>query len=297
MSPLDVYITGSSGFIANNLMKSLSKYKHLNITGISFGDNKRVNNILYTDYKNLNWIRDQIDLNKDIIVIHTAAYIPQNNTELLDKEILNINSVINNFIVNVFQGLNVKKFIYFSSIAVYGYGYKNLIDVRESEDLLIKNYYAEAKLSGEKMIKDRFGDVSIILRLSSPYGLNKKNRNILENIFLKVINGEKVYIYGEGKRSQDYIYIKDICDVIYKIIKLNIKSNIYNLASGHSFPLINITNKLINNLNSSSKIENLDLPETYSVSINNNKLKTVLDQRFYLPWEGLLEMKKLLLRS
>lgn len=293
MNKLDLYITGASGFIGNCLIKHFKKYDNINVIGISFlKKNLKTKEIIYTDYKDIRWLRANI-LNENSIVIHTAAYIPKVSKDFFQRLTLDKNTQINKFICEAFLN-KVSKIIYFSSISVYGYGYKNLINVIEDSPLLIKDYYAQSKIEGEKYFLERYNKSVYILRLSSPYGKYEGRKNILESMINKAINGESIHIYGEGNRTQDFIHIDDICNVIYKLINNNISTGIYNLASGYPCTMAHLAEVIINSTNSKSKIQYVDKEERDFVEINNDKLKTETAIKFISLEIGIKRMVNIL---
>jgi len=285
----NVFVTGASGFIGSNLIKYLKYNTNINVKGISLGCNMEINRILYTDYNDVKWLKKKIENMNNVIVIHTAAHIPKSNKEYMSSKTLDINKKINDFITEVFNEIPVEKFIYFSSISVYGYGYKDLIGVTEDSELLIENSYAESKLYGEEKTLNNFNNC-YILRLSAPYGHNKKRKSVLENMIEQALRDEEIAIYGEGNRTQDYIYIYDIWRVIYKLIHENIKVGVYNLASGHSCKMIDLAKTILNVLNSRSQIKFINKRESSSVSIRNDKLAKFLNMQFINIEEGLKRM-------
>lgn len=274
----NVYITGATGFIGNSLLKALSKKKQYNVKGICLGTNQTKDDIIYTDYKDTHWLQNCITTDNNII-IHCAAYIPTRYDNFFDKETLRINNRINHFLCDVFSGMDVSQLFYFSSIAVYGYGYKDLNNVSENDPLFIIDYYAESKQAGEKQIANSFNN-SYILRLSSPYGENKKRKSILEKTIDSAIKGENINIFGEGRRTQDFIYINDICEVIDRLISQKNEYGIYNLASGHACSMIDLANTAIKVFKSSSQIIRIEKEENNFVSVNNNKLKSLTSVEF-----------------
>lgn len=278
-----IYVTGAGGFIGSNLIKFLNEnIKDKKIIGIHHSlENSITENKIYSDYKNIKWLMDNINISNSILV-HTAAYIPGNRDDFQKKETLDKNMEIDLFIKSCFE--NAKKIIYFSSIAVYGYGYKELEMVKETEQIILKDYYAKAKYEGELIFKNISS--SCILRMSSPYGNYKKNKNILEKIIENSYKGKKIAIYGEGRRTQDYIYIDDILDIIYKIIKENI-CGIYNLASGTPTSIMEILKCLESVLNKKIEIEVLEIKEENFVSIDNRELSRKLGHEYISIYDGI----------
>lgn len=270
MKKKNVYVTGANGFIGKSLINYLNETNEYNVVGISHSENNNVlNNVIYSDYKDMQWLKN--NLKKDSIIIHTAARVPDSYEEYFSREIFTINTNIDKFIVNTFLDF-VDKFIYFSSISIYGYGHKDLVDITEESSINIFNYYSMSKLFGENLVRKYYKNKEYILRLSSPYGLGKNRKGIIEKIIYNAVRNRDIEIYREGNRTQDYIYIYDICKVIYTIINYKPKNGIYNLSSGNSCSVLELVETIIDIFKSNSNVIRINKEESSSVSINNWKI-------------------------
>ena len=58
------------------------------------------------------------------------------------------------------------------------------------------------------------------------------------------IKHQKIYVYGSGEQTRDFIYIDDILEVIEICLIKNVQSNIFQLSSGKSTKIIKVA-KLI----------------------------------------------------
>ncbi len=290
MKKINIYVTGANGFIGKSLIEYLNKIEKYNIVGISHAENNSFsNNIIYSDYKNIEWLKSI--LVKNSILIHTAAHIPKAQNECLDKEVFDINVNIDRFIASAFLEF-VESVMYFSSISVYGYGYIDLIKVTEKSSINAFDYYSKSKIFGENIIQKYYKNKEYILRLSSPYGKNKKNKGILETITYNAINGYDIEIYRNGDRTQDYVYISDICKVVSIIINNKPENGVYNLASGNSCKMSNLVKTIVEIFKSNSQIINIDKEESPSVCINNTKICKEMNVSFLDIKTGIYNLMK-----
>ena len=65
--------------------------------------------------------------------------------------------------------------------------------------------------------------------------------------------------YKDGEQKRDFIYVKDVVDVIYWFVN-NEKYGIYNLGSGVANTWNNLVNAVFKALNKSPKIKYIDMP-------------------------------------
>ena len=130
----------------------------------------------------------------------------------------------------------VKDIVYMSSGgAIYG---DYLMKVHNEEDAVYpKSSYGVVKLAIEKYLlsySELYEFNSLILRLSNPYGpYHYNNKQGIINIAIrKALAGEKVQIWGSGDGIKDYIYIEDVCSIIFRLIENGVETEVYNVAAG-----------------------------------------------------------------
>lgn len=143
----------------------------------------------------------------------------------------------------------IKKFILTSSHKVYNDIDKKLIS--EDDGISFKGNhtpYIISKIAAENFVtyyhKD-FGIDGIVLRLTGVHGygeilghLNADGsycKSTFEIFFERILNGEKIEVWGDQNIVRDHIYIKDVLSAIKAAIDINGVSGIYNLATGVGF--------------------------------------------------------------
>ncbi len=113
----------------------------------------------------------------------------------------------------------VKHFIFLSSIPVIGDILYTPID--ESHPVKPKTPYHWSKYLGEKMLEkyvDMFETFSII-RIPSPIGIGMRDNVFLSMMLNRMRKGDDIEVYGDGKRIQNYIDVRDIAEAILKVIQ------------------------------------------------------------------------------
>jgi len=280
-------ITGGAGFIGSNLINYiLKKDKASKITVI---DNLLFKTDDYIKSEKINFIND--DISNDIlamklcknvdVVIHLAAnsgVIPSLKNPKLDKK-YNIDGTFN--YLNASLMSNVKKFIFASSGAVLGEKPELL-----HEEMVAKpeSPYAASKLAGEAYclaFAKSFGLNTTILRFSNvygPYSLHKKLNLIPKYIMDRLLQNKEFCVYGDGKQTRDFIYVKDLVKALYLFSNSETKKGeIYQLASGKYYEINNVLNILSSIMDKYNKntIKLVYKPmrkgEVKNVFINNKK--------------------------
>ena len=247
---MKILITGSLGFIATNLILSLSKNKEYKIVGIDSGISGSTNKV-FTNHickHNIFNISDKEKLCKLLhnidLVVHLAA-----NGNVIDS----IKSPILNFQNNVFSTLNLLECmremnvnnLIFSSTGGALMG-NSASPVNENSNPKPISPYGASKMSCEGYISsyaETFNINSIILRFGNVYGpFSLHKSGVLNKWIFSALNNEPISIFGDGSSTRDYIHVQDLCNGINLAIKhLKLenseKLNIFHLANSYEISL------------------------------------------------------------
>ena len=227
-----IVIIGSSGFIGSDLKKLLLNNKHK-----VFAPNSIKLNILKEE--------DYLKHSKkfvDASIVYCAGKHRQygDTIENMSNNIIGLNNFL-----KYLNPKNIKKFIFLSSAEVYGKIY-NKIKISELTPVNPSNYYSLSKLTQELALKLFFKDYKeklFILRLPGIYGINDNNTSIISKIISNITNHQSFNLTTDGRDLRDYIYVRDLSKIIYKIIKLkkiNLQNNIINICSGETISINNL---------------------------------------------------------
>lgn len=145
-------------------------------------------------------------------------------------------------VLNVFKILDAVrkynptcKFINISSAAVYG-DPQNL-PIREVDNLSPVSPYGFHKVYSEKIVEEFytvFHVPGISIRVFSAYGEGLR-KQLFWDLFNKVQNSKdgQIEIYGSGRESRDFIYIKDVLSAIDVCVQSSpFEGEVVNVASG-----------------------------------------------------------------
>ena len=282
---MKIAIVGGAGFIGTNLYFYLKDKKHK----VKIFDNLLIKkNLKYLSIKNIIKcdLLKKIDLEKKLkdfdIIINLAGQtgVVPSNLNPLESIKKNIIGFLN--LIEVAKKSKIKTIINAStSGAIYGNSKKISNETDYSKPLSI---YGLTKDFNEKMSKIISNKIKIIhLRFSNvygPYSIHKKS--LIHNAIKSNILDKKLVINGDGKSKRDFIYVNDVCRIIYKLIKS--ESDVYNVATGKSYSIKNILKILKKNKNCPKTIySKSNKGEVRTVRISNNKIKRKLkiNQNFF----------------
>jgi UDP-glucose 4-epimerase len=229
---MNIAISGSTGFIGNNLSNFLGKYKNIKLVLIS-----RISSIDNNSYSYEDFFAGNIDEKIDVF-IHLAS---PNYDYCQDDSLKNGIVELTRNILNNLEKYGCKKFIYFSSCKVYGESSINNLVFDESSKLNPISDYAKAKVEAESVVSDISLEKNIsflIYRLPFVYGSGMKSnlRNLL-NLIDKSI--PFILINNKYRLKKSFLCIDNLNKIlIYNIENLHsINNSIFNLSDNDSVTL------------------------------------------------------------
>ena len=234
-------LTGGSGFIGYHFSKLLgnSIIKNFDIEKPTIQNNHRMLNILNS--KELE--KELIDIDDDIALIHLAAVHFDFQKKYYETNVDGTKNVLNYVKKN-----NIKIFVFFSSVAVYG---NSEFGKNENDEKTPNNDYGKSKLLAENLVlkwqKDNPNCRVIIIRPAVVFG--EYNFGNVYNLIIQIKS--KIYaIIGSGKNIKSIAYVKNIVDsVMYCIHKSNKKTIIYNYSDYPQLDTENLSIKISEYLN------------------------------------------------
>ena len=239
----NVLLTGVAGFVGSRLAISLLK-KGYAVTGI---DNLKTGYIA-------NIPRDVVFINGDCaelatyensqlnevdfdFIVHVAG---QSSGEVsFDDPCLDLsdNCLSTLRLLEFARRNSCKKFIYASTMSVYGNVGSDLIDESHSTQPL--SMYAVGKLASENYLRlfERYGIDSVSLRLFNIYGPGQNMSNLrqgMASIYIaQAIELGKIEVKGRPDRFRDLVFIDDVVRVIDEFMERDFEgSEVYNVCTG-----------------------------------------------------------------
>ena len=293
-----VIVSGGLGFIGSNLIELLirKKFYVINIDRISYSSNfyntkefKKSNQYKFIKCdirsKKLKKILTQY---KPVCLFNLAAETH------VDRSIDDASSFIQSNIVGVYNLLecfkefslkNKSKLIHISTDEVYG----DILSGRSSEEHPYKpsSPYAASKAASDHLVSSyvrTYNLNAIITNCSNNYGPKQHPEKLIPKIIYNIINNKHLPIYGKGKNSREWIYVKDHCEALLQVYKKGKIGNFYNIGSNKNLNNIQVTKEILKvskkymNTGKNVKIKFVKDRPGHDVryALNNNKIKNNL---------------------
>ena len=295
-----IIVTGGLGFIGSNLIELLLKknFYIINLDKITYSSNF-YNTKDFRNNKNYKFIKCDIGSKKiyNIILKYKPKAIFNLAAEThVDRSIDNPKNFITSNIIGTFNLLeSFKKFhlkykktrlIHISTDEVYG----DILRGRSDEKYPYKpsSPYAASKASSDHLVYSyirTFNIPAIITNCSNNYGPKQHPEKLIPKLIYNMLNNKHLPIYGKGKNSREWIYVKDHCEALYKIFLKGKLGNFYNIGSNKNLNNIEITKILLEiakkniSLGKNTKIKYIkDRPgHDLRYALNSNKIKIKLN--------------------
>ena len=293
-----IIVTGGLGFIGSNLIELLltKNFKVINIDKVSYSSNF-YNTKEFKKFKNYKFIKCNINDKKlkDIIFHYKPKCIFNLAAEThVDRSIDNPKNFIQSNIIGVYNLLQIfkeftkknrSKLIHVSTDEVYG----DVIKGRSSENYPYKpsSPYAASKAASDHLVGSyvrTYKLPAIITNCSNNYGPKQHPEKLIPKLIYNILKNKPLPIYGTGKNSREWIYVKDHCEALIKIFQKGKLGEFYNIGSNKNLSNLEVCKKL---LNISKK--NFDLGKNVKIkfvkdrpghdtryALNSNKIKKTL---------------------
>lgn len=118
------------------------------------------------------------------------------------------------------------------------YGNQMVQPITENAVPVPINHYGNLKLCIENTIRTfnfQAHKHMLIARIANPYGPGQdylKGVGFIDAAIKKAIHGEVTEIWGDGENVRDYIYITDVCRMLYVLASYEGDYTVFNLSSG-----------------------------------------------------------------
>lgn len=245
-----ILVTGGAGFIGSHLVDRLKKdHEVVVIDDLSGGSLDNIPGVRCYQ----NDLRDGCDYIfekfRPEIVFHLAANAAENKAQFspIDITSRNYSAFINT--LTPFIKYGGKRFVFTSSIAVYGNGQAPFreVDRPDPEDL-----YGITKLAAEQTLEvmsSVHGFEYVIARPHNVYGprqnMTDPYRNVVTIWMNALLQGKPYYIYGDGFQRRCFSYIDDVVEALYRCGFDDVAGKKFNIGADKDYTLNELSKAIL----------------------------------------------------
>jgi UDP-glucuronate decarboxylase len=296
-----ILITGSNGFIGNNLIRHLLKKDNYQIIGID------------------NFISSNKKKNKDIKSSRYSFYEYDITANLSELNLPNINIIFNlacpasppryqryplktikactDGLFNILELAKKNNAKVFHASTSEVYGDPEIHPQVESYNGNVNTFgprscYDEGKRLSETICYEYINKYNLnifIGRIFNTYGpyMDKSDGRVITNFITQAIKGDPITIYGDGTQTRSFQYIDDLIEIFIKFIEkdLIIKTPL-NLGNPEEISINRLANKILKITDSRSKLIYKKLPQD-DPSRRNPDISRIQE---YLNWKPLIKI-------
>lgn len=253
---MKLLVTGGLGFIGSNfILHTFEKYPDYQIynidaelIGSSHYNLKKINK-----NENYHFIKANINDKKIIkkfvakcdVVFNFAAESHVDRSISAPKPFIDSN-IMGVYILLEAIRKNKKKFIQISTDEVFGNLKKG--SAKEGDSFNPASPYAASKAAAEMLVNSyvkTYGCDIIITRCTNNYGPRQFEEKLIPKIILNASKNKKIPVYGTGKNIRDWIFVKDHCDALLKVLFKGKLGKSYNISASNELSNLKVIKKIL----------------------------------------------------
>lgn len=273
-----IILTGGAGFIGSCFLKKLNQTGETNILVVDeLGKDEKWKNLVgkgFNDYVEKDFFLDllrQGKITKQVkAVFHIGACssTTETNASYLYENNYEYSKSLATWSLN-----NKIPFYYASSAATYGDGEQGYLDDdKKAHDLKPLNMYGFSKqLFDLWLIRNNLTSKVVGFKYFNVFGPNEYHkgdmRSLVVKAFQQIKRSNKIGLfksykseYADGEQLRDFIYIKDVIDLMYLFYKAPKVKGIYNIGTGKARTWNDLAFAIFSSLKLEPKIEYIEMP-------------------------------------
>ena len=294
-------ITGGAGFIGSNFVRYIldkyPEYQVINLDKLTYAGN--LDNLAdLSDNPRYSFVKGDIADRKLVdelakktdVIINFAAETHVDNSIKDATPFLTTNVIGTQVLIESALKHKHLRYIQISTDEVYGDTETGFFT--EKSPLKPSSPYAASKAASDMLVLAyirTYGLPAIISRCSNNYGPYQYPEKVVPFFIKKLMNGEKVPLYGDGSNVRDWLHVLDHCGAIDLILHKGKIGEVYNVGANNEHSNLEITKKMLKILNfSENRIEFVkDRPgHDIRYAIDASKLKKDLGWKPEVDFEG-----------
>lgn len=266
-----VLVTGGAGFIGGNFVQYMvNKYPQYDIYNLDVltyaGDltkhleiEKKENYFfVQADIADRETIIPLFEKEEFDFIVHFAAESHVDRSITDPGIFVQTNVLGTQVLLDASKKIGISKFIHVSTDEVYGeLDFNPLTFFTEETPLQPNSPYSASKAASDLLVRayhETFGLPVNITRCSNNYGPYHFPEKLIPLTISRVLNNQKVPIYGDGKNIRDWLHVYDHCTAIDLVLHKGVDGEIYNIGGHNERTNLEVVKTIISTLEKSEEL-------------------------------------------
>ncbi|MDP4086258.1 MAG: dTDP-glucose 4,6-dehydratase [Bacillota bacterium] len=266
-----ILVTGGAGFIGGNfvqyMVKKYPQYDIYNLDLLTYaGDltkHHEIENLgnyffIKADIADSVTINSLFEKEKFDYIVHFAAESHVDRS-ITDPEIFVKTNVLGTqVLLNAAKQIGIHKFVHVSTDEVYGeLDFDPTTFFTEETPLQPNSPYSASKASSDLIVRayyETYGLPINITRCSNNYGPYHFPEKLIPLTISRVLNDQKVPVYGNGKNIRDWLHVIDHCAAIDLVLHEGTIGEVYNVGGHNERTNLEVVKTIIETLGKSEDL-------------------------------------------
>ncbi|MCM3788898.1 dTDP-glucose 4,6-dehydratase [Domibacillus indicus] len=266
-----VLVTGGAGFIGGNFVQYMvDKYPNYDIYNLDLltyaGDLSKHREIetkhnyyfAKGDIADREGINHLFEKKKFDFVVHFAAESHVDRSITDPSIFVQTNVMGTQVLLDAARQFGIEKFVHVSTDEVYGeLDFDPTTFFTEDTPLQPNSPYSASKASSDLLVRSYHETYNLpvnITRCSNNYGPYHFPEKLIPLTISRVLNNQKVPVYGDGKNIRDWLHVWDHCIAIDLVMHEGLNGEVYNVGGHNERTNLEVVKTIINTLGKSEEL-------------------------------------------
>jgi dTDP-glucose 4,6-dehydratase len=271
---MTILVTGGAGFIGSNFVLdwlAVGSEPVVNLDKLTYAGNRENLASLETDDRHhlvVGGIEDE-SLVATLLERHNVRAVVNFAAEShVDRSILGPGAFIDTNVVGTFrlldaarrywqelpaEGKSSFRFLHVSTDEVYGTLAPDDPPFTEQHPYRPNSPYAASKASSDHLVRsyrETYGLPVLITNCSNNYGPYHFPEKLIPLMIHNALAGKPLPVYGDGKQVRDWLYVKDHCGALRRVLESGRPGETYNIGGSNERTNIGVVNAICASLDS-----------------------------------------------
>jgi dTDP-glucose 4,6-dehydratase len=259
-----ILVTGGAGFIGSNFIldwRSVAKRAVVNVDALTYAGNLQNLSSLEGDAQHIFVQADIADSSKmaELLLAHQPSAVVHFAAEShVDRSIHGPEAFIQTNIVGTFrlleavraywdgleeQAKSAFRFLHVSTDEVYGSLCAGAPAFAETHTYEPNSPYSASKAASDHLVRayhHTYGLPTLTTNCSNNYGPFHFPEKLIPLMIVNALAGKNLPVYGDGMQIRDWLYVRDHCSAIRRVLEAGRPGEVYNIGGWNEKPNIEI---------------------------------------------------------